>query len=690
VVPIAALTARNVLTTGFTSVKGTGQSPMPSVGKRPSVATFGTWSDGDHLASVGKWFVTRCDNREMPVSVEGSSASAGTMESGREGWRAAVAAVLAKTRRKEPDELGAEPERLLDSPTYDGFAVRPLYTGLDAVPESPLPGRWPFVRGGDALRDVKAGWKVAESFPVHPEAAVAEGNAAVLAALTEGVSAMVLRVGSGGVAVTEVDRLLEGVFLELVPVIVDAGADYTAAADAVIALLGGFDADQRRTLSIDLGADPLTAALTDRAAPTIDEVVATVAKTVAYGAGVRAITVDGSAFHDLGASDSWELAGAVATGVSYLRLLVDAGVAVPDALRQISFRFAAGDDQFLTIAKLRAARQLWARVADVAGEPDAGAATIHAVTSLPMMAQRDPWVNMLRTTLAAFGAGVGGADTVQVRTFDASIVGGLPGVARTFARRMARNTQLLLLEESHVGRVLDPSGGSWFVEDLTRQLADEAWKHFQDVESHGGLVTARDHVVAEIAKVRASRSADIAHRRTALTGVNEYPNLSEAPLPHVDSVPGVERYAAGFEALRDRSDAYLERTGGRPKALLLPVGPLSEHNVRTTFAANLLASGGVETVNPGTVDAAGVSAALSEAGNPAAVVICGTDARYAEEATAIVEAARAERVSHVYLAGPAKALGDGGADTSGRPDEYLTAKIDAIDALSTLLTRLGA
>jgi len=629
------------------------------------------------------------------VSVQGSSASAGTMESDRESWRAAVAGVLAKSSRKDPADLGAEPERLLDSPTYDGFPVRPLYTGLDAVAEPPLPGQWPFVRGGDALRDVHSGWKVAEAFPVTGQTAISDGtgqtaisdgNETVLGALSDGVSALVLRIGADGVAPADCDRLLEGVFLELVPVIVEAGADYVAAADALLPLLTDFDDEKRRSLSVDLGGDPLTAALTGRPAPTVEDVVGTVDRVVGFGGRVRAVTVDGSAFHDLGASASLELAGAIAAGVSYLRLLGEAGIAVPDALGQIGFRYGADDDQFTTIAKLRAARQLWARVAEVVGHPDAGAATIHAVTSLPMMAQRDPWVNMLRTTLAAFGAGVGGADTVAVREFDSAIVGGLPGVARSFARRMARNTQLLLLEESHVGRVQDPGGGSWFVEDLTRRLAERAWRHFQDIEARGGFVAARDHVAAEIAKVRAKRNDDVAHRRTALTGVNEYPNLAEAPLPRTDPIPGVERYAVGFEQLRDRSDAHLAARGARPRTLLLPLGPLAEHNVRTTFAANLLASGGVEAVNPGTVDAAGVAAAMAEAGDLTVAVICGTDARYATEVSGVVAAARAAGVSHVYLAGPEKTV----ADSDPKPDHYLTANIDAIDALSTLLTRLGA
>ena len=590
-------------------------------------------------------------------------------------WRSAVAGVLAKSTRRDPDDLPAEPERLLDSPTYDGFPIRPLYTGLDALPDPTLPGQWPFVRGGDARRDVKSGWKVAEAFPLDTHAA-AEGNGAVLVALTEGISALVLRVGeAGGVPAADLDRLLEGVFLDLVPVIVEisgAGSEYLAAADALLALLTDLDDDQRSRLSLDLGADPLTAPLSGRPAPEVADVVSTAAKVTGYDGHVRAITVDGPAFHNLGASASWELSGSVAAAVAYLRTLADSGMPLRDALQQIAFRFAADDDQFMTIAKLRAARQLWARVAEVVGEPEAGAATIHAVTSLPMMTQRDPWVNMLRTTLAAFSAGVGGADTVLVHPFDVAIAGGFPGIAASFARRIARNTQLLLLEESHIGRVLDPAGGSWFVEDLTEQLAEQAWKHFRDIESRGGFEEARDYVAAQITEVADHRIDDIAHRRTALTGVNEYPNLAEPPLPHSDSPRALARYAAGFEALRDRSDAFLEKTGSRPQVLLLPLGPLAEHNIRTTFASNLLASGGIEAVT----DATGATTA----------VICGTDARYATEASAAVDAARRAGVSYVLLAGPEKAV----AEAESKPDAYLTAKIDAVDALSTLLTRLGA
>jgi methylmalonyl-CoA mutase len=624
------------------------------------------------------------------------SAEPADLEQGRARWRTAVAGVLAKSTKRDASEiaaLGPAPEQMLETPTYEALAIRALYTALDELPEPPLPGVWPFVRGADALRDVKSGWKVAEAIPANPVAGVAadEVNSAVLAGLAEGVSALQVRVGESGVTPAQLDKALEGVYLSMAPVILDAGADYRAASDVLLELAGRVEPDQRAILSIDLGADPLTAALSDRPAPPVAAVVS-MATRVAAQHGVRAITVDGPAFHNLGANATWELAGSIAAAVAYLRVLTESGLPVAKALSQISFRVAADDDQFLSIAKVRALRRLWARVAEVVGEPDSGAAVVHAETSLPMMTQRDPWVNMLRTTLAAFGAGVGGADTVLVFPFDVAIEGGFPGMATSFARRMARNIQLLLLEESHVGRILDPAGGSWFVEHLTDQLAHQAWQSFQTIEQHGGFVDAGEFIAGQIGEIAARRADDIAHRKTAITGVNEYPNLTEPALPQNDSsysplaAGKLIRYAAEFEALRDRSDVYLARAGSRPQALLLPVGPLAEHNIRTTFASNLLASGGIEAINPGTVDADGVAEAVTDAGSPVVAVICGTDSRYGTEASAVVAAARSAGVSHVCLAGPQKAV----AAADHQPDEFLTAKINAVQTLSQLLDRLGA
>ena len=638
------------------------------------------------------------DTQEWPVA----RAEAEDLESARSRWRAAVGDVLVRGGLPRGD-LPDDPERLLDSPTYEGFPIRALYTALDERPEAPLPGHWPFDRGADPHRDVLAGWKVAEEFPAPGfSGAAAEGNAALLGALVEGVSALVLRVGDRGANPAELERWFEGVYLELAPVVLDAGDSFGPAAQAMARLVAGADDDRRAAMSVDLGADPLTAHLSGRAAPALDEVV-TVAAGIAGNRGLRAITVDGPAFHNRGGGAAWELAGTVAAATDYLRLLTGAGIGVADALGQISFRLVADDDQFMTIAKFRAARRLWARVAQTLDHPEQGGIRLHAVTSRAMMTQRDPWVNMLRTTIAAFGAGVGGADTVQVLPFDDAIPGGFPDTSPDFARRIARNTQLLLLEESHIGRVLDPAGGSWYVEDLTDTLAAQAWSHFQEIESGGGFDRARDLLTDRLDATAARRYDDIAHRRTAVTGISEFANLAEAPLPEYalpESVlpepgptpesgptPAVRRYAAAFEALRNRSDEYLRRTGQRPQVLLLPLGPLAENNARATFATNLLASGGIAAVNPGTVEPGGIAEEVRRCGARIAV-ICGTDARYHTETGAVVSAARGAGIEEIYLAGPRSAVADVADDD--RPDGYLTARIDAVQALSALLSRMGA
>ena len=188
------------------------------------------------------------------------SIDAPELEQVRDRWRAAVAGVLSKSTRKDPAELGEQPEHLLDTPTYDGLAVRPLYTAFDELPEPPLPGDWPYLRGGDALRDVESGWKVAEAFPAQavPGVAAEDVNTAVLAALGEGASALLIRVGESSVAPGDLEKLLSGVYLDLAPVILDAGAAYPAACDALLAMVDQLDPEKRAAVSIDLGADPLT------------------------------------------------------------------------------------------------------------------------------------------------------------------------------------------------------------------------------------------------------------------------------------------------------------------------------------------------------------------------------------------------------------------------------------------------
>ncbi|MGW4841767.1 methylmalonyl-CoA mutase family protein [Nocardia brasiliensis] len=601
-------------------------------------------------------------------------------------WRKGVAGVLAKVRRVEIADLPEEPEQLLDETTYDGLTIAPLYTRRNERPEQPLPGTFPFVRGGDATRDVHRGWHVSAYFGGSDAAAV---NREIMAGLESGISALWLGVGERGVAPADLPAALSGVLFDLAPLTLDAGEVTAEAAAQLFAALDGYDATERADIRVSLGAAPLTSRFAERGDLGLTETIALAETAASRAETVRTITVDGTAFHDAGASDAQELGAAVAAGLAYLRALTER-LDIADALEQLTFRFAATDDQFATIVKFRAARQLWARVAHVCGAPDFGGAPQHAVTSAAMMTQRDPWVNLLRTTLAAFGAGVGGADAVTVLPFDSALPAGELGVSKSFADRMARNTQLLLLEESRLGFVQDPAAGSWYVEDYTSELATKAWDFMQEIEAAGAYLAALDSgLLAErIAATKAARDADVAHRKTAVTGVNEFPNLAEQPLSETARQAGrVARYGAAFEELRNRSDAYLAAHGARPKALLVPLGSVAEHNVRVTFIANLLASGGIESINPGPLAIDGIAAAATEAGAPIAV-LCGADKRYGAEAGAAVEQLRAAGVETVLLAGAAKAVAE--LSDAQRPDGFLAAKIDAVAALSGLLEKVGA
>ncbi len=608
-------------------------------------------------------------------------------------WQQAVAGVLAKSRRVDVADLPADPEHLLDSTTYDGITVSPLYTAFDERPEGPLPGQFPYLRGRDPHRDVNAGWKVCTRHGSDVRDGVPALNSQILDSLANGTSALWLTVGSRGLDPSDLPEALRGVLLELAPLTIDARRDVRAAATALFDVLDAAEIDDRAAVDVRLGVDTLTAAVAGTESIAVAEALELARACIDRAESMRAITVDGTVFHNLGASDAQELGASIAAGLEYVRSMTENGVAVSDALRQIEFRFAATDDQFQTIAKFRAARILWARIAQVCGAPDAGDAPQHAVTSEAMMSQRDPWVNMLRTTLASFGAGVGGADSVTVLPFDAALNGGAAGVSKTFAARIARNAQLLLLEEAHLGRVLDPGSGSWYIEELTAAVAATAWDCFQTIEASGGFAaaTADGSLVADIEKTRAERDSDIAHRITPLTGVNEFPNLAEAPLTPEQTQPAgsapVYRYGQAFESLRDRSDSYLAQHDSRPQVLLVPLGTVAEHNVRTTFASNLLASGGIEAVNPGPLGVDAVAGAV-EASGASIAVVCGTDKRYGDEAATAVDALRAAGVSRVLLAGPEKIFA--GVDGPSRPDGFLTAKVDAVAVLTELLDTLGA
>jgi methylmalonyl-CoA mutase len=461
----------------------------------------------------------------------------------RNRWQTLVEKVL---RRSGADVDGHDGpvEELLASPTYDGFSVEPLYTADDAISETGFPGVPPFTRGSRADGAIAAGWDIRQRH-AHPAPAVT--RQAVLTDLEHGVTSLWLVAGPHGVPLDALPNVLAEVYLDLAPVTLDAGADVAAAARVLLDLHEdkGIQASEVRG---NLGADPLgLRARTGR--PHEIESVVEVARMAERYEKLRSVVVDALPYHEAGSSDGQELGFALATAVAYLRALTAAGLSVEDAARQLEFRFAATADQFGTIAKLRAARRLWARVAEVSGASTP--VPQHAVTSSTMLTRRDPWNNMLRTTLACFSAGVGGADSVTVQPFDAAI--GLPD---SFARRIARNTHTILIEESRVAGVIDPVGGSWYVERHTDELAKAGWAVFQEVERAGGLAAALDSgLVAErVAAVRDARTARLDAGDEAITGVTVFPNKDEKPLTRAPEpaqpsggLPRV-RYAEPFEA----------------------------------------------------------------------------------------------------------------------------------------------
>ncbi|WP_235999792.1 methylmalonyl-CoA mutase family protein [Qaidamihabitans albus] len=598
---------------------------------------------------------------------------------GREQWQRLVAGVLSKTGAL-PEGFTGAPESLLTSHTYDGIEIQPLYTADDPAPPAGFPGLPPFVRGATPEGHVRGGWDVRA---LHRTTDPAATNRAVLADLEGGVTSIWLRVGGDALPVDALADALNEMRLDLAPVVLDPGEQYEQAAEALLSLLAETSVPANE-VTCGLGADPVGLRARTGRPHELAPAAALAARVAERYPGLRTIVVDALPFHEAGGSDTQELGASIAAGVAYLRALTAAGLGVDDAAAQLEFRYAATADQFLTIAKLRAARRLWARVTEVSGARPRGMRQ-HAVTSPAMLTRRDPWVNMLRTTVASFAAGIGGADAVTVLPFDSAI--GLPDA---FSRRIARNTQAILLEESKLAGVLDPAGGSWYVENLTDELARAAWDEFTAIERAGGIEAelGSGALAGRLADTWQARSRRIATRQDPITGVSEFPDLEEkriererAPSP-VDGggLPRV-RYAQEYERLRDRSDAHLAAHGTRPRVFLATLGPLAAHSARATFAANLFQAGGIEPVNPGvTGDRDALVRAFRESGT-AVACLCGSDSAYAEQAGEVATALREAGAVSVLLAGKR-------ADHAGVTG-FVHAGCDALAVLTGTLDTLG-
>ena len=560
-------------------------------------------------------------------------------------------------RRLVDRVLKGTPFQRLESKTYDRLTIEPLYER--AVAAQPLAGRTP-----------GAAWTLMQRID-HPDPATA--NAQAREDLENGATGLVL-VFAGSVSANgfglaasaaSVARVLDGIDFASAAIDLNVSPATRHVARDIAALVkssGMAPAAADLRFSINpiggFGASGKSARGWDELAKSFAAMVGELA-----GAGFRGpfAVADGRIIHNAGGSEAQELAFALASAVAYLRALEAAGIALEAARDAIYFRLTADADQFLTVAKFRATRKMWARIEATCGLAPKPV-LLTAETAWRMMTRRDPYVNMLRNAIAVAAAGFGGADAITVLPHTAPL--GLPDA---FARRAARNTQLVLLEESNLARVADPAAGSGAIEALTQQLCEAAWSILQDIEKTGGAWAALQSGAVQngVGAVRAERQKAVARSRDVLTGTNAYPDLQET-LPAVLDVAPVKpapeetgtitaealprlRLAEPFEQLRERSDTTLAKTGARPKIFLANLGTPAAFTARAGFAKNFFEAGGIEAVG-GDGEGSALATAFKDAGTPL-VCLCSSDKVYEKDASAAVAGLKAAGARHIYLAG---------------------------------------
>lgn len=609
---------------------------------------------------------------------------------------------------------GGDFDKILVSTTLDGIRIEPLYTAEDVAVESDesgFPGLAPLTRGGQIEPRVDGAWDIRACI-AHPDMAVA--NAQVLTELRNGATSLELHLDLAGEGVgisvrSEADlaRVLDGVMLDIAPVSLRAGAYSIIAAEWLNLILAA-----RKVRGVQsagcLGIDPFSALMARGDVPQglgeaiIEGVALARASTTPR---LRVFRASATVVADAGASEGQELAFLLSSATTYLRAMVEDGIDVATAASHIVLELSADVDVFATIAKTRALRHCWATVLESSGLTlDAQHPRLVEVAAQAggrWLTVVDPWVNLLRGTSAALGAVVGGADVLTVAAFD-----GAEGLPSDLGRRLARNTQLLLQDESGIGRVLDPAGGSYYVESLTDSFAAVGWKQFQAIEAAGGLaaVLASGSFQAEVAKTAATRDKLIANRRQPLTGVSEFPQIGErrpeatnSPVPDVRAgirVPGPgpattatplppRRLAEPYEALR----AAAEAAASKPTIFLANIGTGPSYVTRATFSSNLFATGGVDAVGDGGYADAAAAAEAFKASGAQAAVICGTDAAYTEQGVAYAQALKAAGASFVYLAGRAGDAKD--QYEAAGIDDFVYMGVDVLSTLQRLHTKLG-
>lgn len=603
----------------------------------------------------------------------------------RDDWRKLADGVL----------KGAPFDKLVGK-TYDGLRIDPIYERARDAATIPA-------------RTAGSPWQIMQRVD-HPDAAIA--NAQALHDLENGATGLTLVFAGAngargfGLPPTKeaLARALDGVYLDAgIGIELEIGPQSRDMGQHLAELLATRKISPS-AVNVRFGLDPIGGGGVRGSSHGAWESIAKVfgdkiAKLAKFGFRGPFAPADGRVIHDAGGSEAQELAYVLAVGVTYLRALEASGFALDDARRMIYARLSADADQFLTMAKFRALRLLWARVEQSCGltpQP----LFIAADTAWRMLTQRDPDVNMLRATIAAFSAGLGGANSINVLPHTLAL--GLPDA---FARRVARNTHLVLLEESNLDKVSDPAAGSGGIETLTRQLCEAAWAQFQEIEKAGGPFDAleKNIIQTKVAAVRAARDVNIAKRKDVLTGASEFPNLHEKTPAVLDAKPVTGllpeeivirfdalapiRLAAPFETLRDSSDRMLKTSGKRPRVFLANLGTAADFTARATFAKSFFETGGIEAIDSeGFSDPAALASAFKSSG-AALVCLCSSDKVYAARAEAAAKALHDAGAKHIYLAGRPGEL-EAALQAAG-VGEFIFAGGDALAMLKAAYQRIG-
>ncbi|MEM7192188.1 MAG: methylmalonyl-CoA mutase family protein [Pseudomonadota bacterium] len=585
--------------------------------------------------------------------------------------------------------LKGAPFSILESKTYDGAAISPLYP--PAPHGAVIPGRAP-----------GAPWEIMQRIDIADPAVANEqilddlnGGAAGIALIFEGA------VGDRGFALPAdaamLKAALEGVHLEWgVPLELRLGRDAVATAHIVADLVAERGIPANHT-NIRFGFDPIGILAADGACDSAPGDVAELAKDLtARGFQGPFALADGRCVHAAGGSEAQELAFVLSSAVSYLRAFEAAGIGLDDARRMIFFQLAADQDQFLTTAKFRAVRKLWSRIIEACGltpEP----AFVAGETAWRMMTKRHAQGNIVRATIATLAAALGEANAIAVLPYTAAI-----GLPESFARRVARNTQTVLLEESNLYRVADPAAGSGALEALTSDLCASAWKLFQGIEAAGGVVKSLEDglIQSAVSGTRAARESAIARRKEQLIGTSDFPDLGEDALDVMDVSPSKTnvtktitplpsmRLGEPYEALRDVSDAVLTANGTRPKIFLACLGRPADFNMRAAFAKSLFEAGGIEAIAATQEQSFDEMLDAYRASGASLVCLCSSNKVYAAEGAKAAQALQDAGAQHIYLAGK-----PGDLEIEFREagiESFVAAGGDALETLSGAYAHLGA